>query len=336
MSPSDNHVLASSRKVSGQGMTKVFVITGCAGFIGAEASLQLLEQGHKVIGIDGLIENLYSNESKIRRLRILQTYEGFEFHESNLLTAKLEPLISGADSVLHFAAMAGLPKSWEDPELYFENNVKATSRLVEAMKVAGKPFLVHASTSSVYGGNAVGDETLPLNPISPYGESKLEAETVVNSYSTESGHGATILRFFSVFGPRQRPDMAYSKFCDAILRKQTIKINGDGSQTRSNTFVKDAARAALLATEKKINGAVFNIAGSESISLLDALSVLADELGESPMLEFGPKAPGDQKETGGTTARAKELLGWQPIISVRDGLRLQAQVARADFEVTSL
>jgi UDP-glucuronate 4-epimerase len=311
--------------------SRKMAVTGCAGFIGSKTTEFLLEQGHHVVGIDALIDDLYPNSFKNQRLARFDSHPNFTFVQANLASGDFVTKLDGADTVIHFAAMAGLTKSWTHPEAYILNNVDATRRLVDAVIQVQPSFFVHASTSSVYGGHAVGDETLPLNPISPYGETKVEAEMIVGENLNAHGIGYTVLRYFSVFGPRQRPDMAYSKFCQALIRDEVIHVTGDGSQRRSNTFIDDAAHAALLAANARLDGEVFNIAGNESITLLDAIDILADELGVTPRLEFIPTALGDQTETAGDASKAHKMLRWSPSVSINEGLKRQARAARDDF-----
>jgi len=307
------------------------VVTGCAGFIGSRAAELFLEAGHRVVGIDALVEDLYPNSYKHQRLARFEAHPNFSFEQADLATDSVEPLLEGVQVVVHFAAMAGLAKSWTHPEFYVKNNVVATKKLVDATISCSVDFFVHASTSSVYGDLAVGDETLPFDPISPYGETKIEAERTVAEGLAPQGIGYSILRYFSVYGPRQRPDMAYSKFCNALLSGETLRVTGDGSQRRSNTFIDDAARAALIAAEVQLDGEIFNIAGSESIALIDGIDILAGEMGVSPLIEFVPDARGDQKETAGDSSKAQRLLGWTPEVSIEEGLRLQARAARESF-----
>lgn len=312
-------------------MTKSFIVTGCAGFIGAKTTELLLRQGHKVIGIDALIDDLYPNSYKLKRLEPLNTFPNFEFNKLNLVTDEISHLFENIDAVFHFAAMAGLAKSWTHPEIYELNNVTATSKLVEALKSKRLPHLIHASTSSVYGEFAKGDENTEPSPVSPYGETKLLAENLIREYSRTHGGTYTILRFFSVFGPQQRPDMAYSKFCNAILSNSRIRINGTGRQSRSNTFIDDAANAAILAEKLRPENEIINIAGNEAIELLEALNVLSNSIGIVPNIEFGPPVEGDQAETFGNIAKAKILLNWEPQFPVKEGLKIQALAAKETF-----
>jgi len=297
-------------------------ITGCAGFIGSKTAQLLLDDGVNVIGIDCFSRDLYPAEPKRDSLAALLKYPHFTFHEIDLRNGDLAVAIAPADAVIHFAALAGLAPSWSNPDLYRSHNVDATRRLVEAMIDSGTAHLVHASTSSVYGREAVGNEELELRPVSPYGETKLAAEAIVQA-ATESGElSATILRYFSVYGPGQRPDMAYAKAIQAIRDDQEMCITGDGSQRRSNTFIDDAARAAILSVGKQPS-ATFNICGDESIALIDAIRHIERLIGKPARLTFTPRARGDQTVTHGDSTKASQLLGWRPTTDIFDGLAQQ-------------
>ena len=299
-------------------------ITGCAGFIGSKTAQLLLEDGVRVIGIDCFSSDLYPAEPKRDSLAALLKYPHFTFHESDLRRDDLAVAIAPAGAVIHFAALAGLAPSWSNPDLYRSHNVDATRRLVEAMVESGPKHLVHASTSSVYGQEAVGNEELELRPVSPYGETKLAAEAIVQA-ATESGElSATILRFFSVYGPGQRPDMAYAKAIEAIRDDREMFITGDGSQRRSNTFIDDAARAAILSVSKRPS-ATFNICGDESIALIDAIRHIERMIGKPARLTFIPRVRGDQTVTHGDSTKATQLLGWRPTTRIFDGLAQQVE-----------
>jgi UDP-glucuronate 4-epimerase len=323
------NVFIETSKTAENARRPFYVVTGCAGFIGSRVAEMLLARGDRVLGIDALIQDLYPNEPKELRIAQLKTHSQFELQLVDLRSAPVVDLIAGATAVLHFAAMAGLTKSWSESALYESHNVEATNRLLEAMAQSPGSRIIHASTSSVYGAQAIGDETLPLNPVSPYGVTKLAAEESVRAFSQDRGVRATILRFFSVYGPHQRPDMAYSKLCQSLLTGTKMIINGDGLQRRSNTHVDDAARAVLAAVDSKCEGETFNISGSESISLLEAIDVLANTLGVIPVLRHGPAARGDQLETRGNSAKALKILGWSPQIDLHQGLKMQAETAQA-------
>ena len=182
--------------------------------------------------------------------------------------------------------MPGLPRSWTEMEAYTSCNLLATYRLVEASRAAGIRRYIQISTSSVYGTEAVGDESQPLRPISPYGVTKLAAEQLVLAYVQTYGFPAAILRYFSIYGPRQRPDMAYHKFIEALIDQQDLTVFGDGHQSRSSTFVSDAVDGTLRALEGAEVGEVYNIGGGERVELLDVIRIIGDELGVEPVIQF--------------------------------------------------
>jgi nucleoside-diphosphate-sugar epimerase len=226
--------------------------------------------------------------------------------------------------------MPGLARSWTDVELYTTCNLLATQRLVEAALDAAVPKLVHASTSSVYGSDAVGDETTPTQPISPYGVTKLAAEHLILAHVRTGGLPATILRYFSMFGPRQRPDMAYHIFIEALIDGRPITVFGDGEQSRSNTFIADCVRGTIAAIEDAEVGAIYNIAGGEEITLNEAIATIARVLGVEPVIDNKPARPGDQRRTFADTAKARAAFGFEPVVGATEGLEAQVawQVAR--------
>jgi nucleoside-diphosphate-sugar epimerase len=208
------------------------VVTGAAGFIGSHVAARLLALGSTVVGVDCFVP-YYGRELKERNLARLRSDEHFRFYESDLRHADLCPLVADADVVIHEAAIPGHPQSWSDFESYSSCNVVGTQRLLAACVEVGVPRFVHISTSSVYGEHAVGDESVPLRPISPYGVTKLAAEHLVAAYRATSGLSATVLRYFSVYGPGQRPDMAFNRFIDSLAAGRPITVFGDGTQSRS-------------------------------------------------------------------------------------------------------
>lgn len=310
------------------GLPTTIAITGCAGFIGGHTAKILLDRGTRVIGLDCLSADLYPAETKQTTINSLRENALFTFHQLDLRHDELRDAIEPAEAIIHFSALAGLTMSWSSPELYHAHNVLATERLLEAVALTGAKHVVHASTSSVYGADATGAEDLELRPISPYGETKLAAEQRVRSAEENGSLTATILRYFSVYGPEQRPDMAYSMAIQAIIHGSEMLITGDGSQSRSNTYVHDAAMAAVLAVEKKPS-ATMNICGDESISLLESIRFIETVIGRPARLNFVDEARGDQKVTLGDFKRASDLLGWRPTTGIRQGLRLQIAAAMA-------
>jgi nucleoside-diphosphate-sugar epimerase len=299
------------------------VVTGVAGFIGSHLSEELLRQGHDVAGIDAFIP-YYPRAIKEANLAGLLGRPGFALHELDLRTAPLDAAVTGADAVFHLAAMPGLPRSWTDFDLYESCNVSATQRLIEA---AGRtaPKLgrfIYGSTSSVYGRFASGDETLPTRPISPYGVTKLAAEHLCGAYAECRRLPVVVLRFFSVYGPRQRPDMGYFKFIDALLRGQPVTVFGDGQQVRGNTFISDCVAATVAALQAE-PGELFNVGGGETASVWDILGKIERLAGKKFTVRPEPARDGDQRHTCADTRKLKDRLGWQPRIALDEGLAQQ-------------
>jgi UDP-glucuronate 4-epimerase len=298
------------------------VVTGAAGFIGSHLCEALVAAGHGVVGVDAFLD-YYGRERKERNLAPLRARPDFTFHELDLRTAPLAPLLEGADAVVHAAAMPGLVRSWVDMETYTSCNVLAVQRLCEAAAESGVERFVHVSTSSVYGTDAVGDERTPTRPVSPYGVTKLAAEHLALAYCSEFGLPALVLRYFSIYGPRQRPEMAYSLFTEALLDGRPLTVYGDGRQSRSNTFVSDCVAGTVAALERGSAGEVYNIGGGEEIELLDAIGIIADELGVEPRIVFGPPRAGDQRRTAADVSKARRELGYDPVVAPEEGLRRQ-------------
>ena len=298
------------------------LVTGTAGFIGSHLGERLLADGHDVLGLDSF-NPYYPREIKERNLAGLLADPRFRFVEADLRTAELAPLLDGVQAVFHEAAMAGLPRSWTQFEEYMTCNVLATQRLLEAAREAGVERFVHASTSSIYGRDAVGDEESLPRPISPYGATKLCAERLALAYQESFGLPAVVVRYFSVYGPRQRPDMAYNIFVDRILRGEPIKVFGDGSQSRSNTYIADAVQATMLAFERGAIGGVYNVGGGEQRDLNWVIATIERLTGCQASVERGPARAGDQLHTKANIERARRELGYEPTTPLEEGLRRQ-------------
>ncbi len=297
------------------------VVTGAAGFIGSHLCERLLSLGHEVGGVDAFVP-YYPRPIKERNLAGLYGRPGFFFHEIDLRSDALGSVVADAEAVFHLAAMPGLVKSWTDFDGYNSCNVTATQRLLEALRAAPKlRRLVHVSTSSVYGRFAAGDETLPLKPVSPYGVTKLAAEHLCQAYGDAFGLPVVVLRYFSVYGPRQRPDMGYHIFMDALLHNRPITIYGDGRQERGNTYVADAVEAAVVALDAP-PGEVFNVGGGETASVLDVLRLMEQITGRRFQTCHEPARPGDQQHTAADTTKLRRL-GWTPGTRLADGLARQ-------------
>lgn len=299
------------------------VVTGAAGFIGSHLCEALLAAGHDVAGIDAFIP-YYSPAIKERNLATAGTHPAFRLHRLDLRADRADEIVADADVIFHLGAMAGLVKSWTDFDLYWTCNAQATQRLLEAVsRVPRRPRrFLYISTSSVYGFFASGDESAPLKPASPYGVTKLAGEHLCHAYAEFAGVPVVVLRYFSVYGPRQRPDMGYHRFIDALLRDQPITVFGDGLQIRGNTYVADCVRATLAAVEAP-PGETYNVGGGETASVWDILRHLEDLSGRRARVVQQPARPGDQRYTLADTSRLRRHLGWEPTMPLRDGLARQ-------------
>lgn len=301
-----------------------YLITGVAGFIGSHLGETLLQEGEKVIGIDEF-NDYYDPQLKRNNVTPLLKYPHFELIEADLLTLDWINLLKDVSVVFHQAAQAGVRASWgKSFRLYTEKNINATQVILEAAKdTPSLQRLVAASSSSVYG-NA---ETLPTSesicpqPVSPYGITKLAAERLCSLYYDNFGVPVTSLRYFTVYGPRQRPDMAFHKFFKSALNHEPINIYGDGQQTRDFTFVADAIAANLaVATIPEAIGEVFNIGGGSRVVLADVLDTMERIMGKPLQRNYIENAKGDARHTSADIGKAQRILGYQPKISLAEGL----------------
>jgi nucleoside-diphosphate-sugar epimerase len=299
------------------------VVTGAAGFIGSHLCDELLRLGHEVTGIDAFLP-YYSARTKEANLSAAAAQPRFRSARLDLREADLDEVVADADAVFHLAAMPGLMWSWSRFDWYMTCNVLATQRLLEAVALTarGIRLFVYASTSSVYGRFASGDESLPTRPISPYGVTKLAGEHLCRSYAEAQGVPVVTLRYFSVYGPRQRPDMGYHRFIQAILRDEPVVVYGDGRQVRGNTYVADCVRATVAALEAR-PGEVYNVGGGESVAVWDVLRRLEALAGHPPRVIREGARPGDQLYTFADTSKIRAHLGWEPQLSLEEGLARQ-------------
>ena len=309
------------------------LVTGAAGFIGSHLCERLLALGHSVVGLDAFIP-YYPRSFKEANLACLRSRSGFTFQELDLRTDKLDDALCQIEAVFHLGAMAGLAKSWTEFDLYQSCNLTATQRLLEAVRAeraAGKSKVtrfVHASTSSVYGRFATGDETLPTRPISPYGVTKLAAENLCRCFADEFGIPAVVLRYFSVYGPRQRPDMGYFQFIDAMLKGAPITVFGDGNQVRGNTYIGDCVEATIAAAGAPV-GETYNLGGGETASVWEILGKLEKILGRKAIVRTGAARAGDQRSTFADTSKLRRHLGWEARTPLDEGLARQVEWQKA-------
>lgn len=308
------------------------VVTGAAGFIGSHLVEELLRLGHEVVGIDAFIP-YYPEAIKQRNLRAATDQRGYQFHRLDLRTDALDEAIQGSDIIFHLAAMAGLLRSWTDFDLYASCNIQATHRLLEAAhrSCPNLQRFVYASTSSVYGKYASGDESLPTRPTSPYGVTKLAGENLCRAFAETRNLPLVVLRYFSVYGPRQRPDMGYHLFIKAMLTGTPITVTGDGRQVRGNTYFSDAVAATVAAGLRALPGETYNVGGGESASVWDILSKLETIIGTKPVTKLAPERPGDQRHTFADTTKLRRHLGWEPAVGLDEGLARQVQWQRDEL-----
>ena len=305
------------------------IITGVAGFIGSHLAEALLKQGAKVTGIDQF-NDYYNPQIKHNNVLNLKQYSRFKLIEANIQDLDWQQLLQSVDVIYHQAAQAGVRSSWgADFHHYTERNINATQTILEGAKQAKflKRF-VYASSSSVYG-NALTlptPETLCPQPVSPYGITKLAGERLCWLYQQNFGVPVTALRYFTVYGPRQRPDMAFHKFFRAVIDREAISIYGDGQQTRDYTYISDAVAANLAAGEvAEAVGRVFNIGGGSRVTLNELLNIMEQVIGHPIKKNYVDKAAGDASHTSADITQAKKILNYAPQISLKEGLAREWQ-----------
>lgn len=306
------------------------IVTGCAGFIGSTLTDRLLEMGEQVTGVD-CFRDYYDPAVKRRNLAAAMESDGFRLLDLDLSRTMLpdeNDLAGGRPFVIyHLAAQAGVRRSWGSQfSTYMRDNVAATQNLLEwCLKAKDLRNFVFASSSSVYG-NAVKlpmeeDTTVP-RPYSPYGVTKLAAENLVSLYHSNLNVPSVSCRFFTVYGPRQRPDMAFHRFIAAGLRNRPIHIYGNGEQTRDFTFVGDVVRGLISAADHT-DGEIFNLGGGNRVSLNHALAAIEEIMGIQLRRVRDKAEHGDVKDTRASTEKARRLLDWKPAVSLEQGLEAE-------------
>ena len=299
------------------------LVTGVAGFIGSHLAERLVREGFEVVGVDSF-EDYYPRWIKKKNIESLLKCKNFTFFEKNILSEDFFnlPQLKSVDYIFHQAAQAGVRKSWgKDFEVYTKNNILATQKLLEFAKEKGVRKFIYASSSSVYGEvkSLPFKENSPAKPFSPYGVSKLAGENLCYLYFKNFGVPTVSLRYFTVYGPRQRPDMAFHKFIKGIIFDEEIEIYGDGSQTRDFTYVDDVVEANILSLDSP-PGEVFNIGGGERINLIDALRLIEKLLGKKAKVKKKDPQKGDLQDTLADIKKAKKILNYRPKVKIEGGL----------------
>ena len=304
------------------------LVTGAAGFIGSHLSERLLADGWSVIGVDGFTDS-YDPAEKLARAAALARHRRFHLVPGDLAEIPLEPLVRRAEVIFHLAGRPGVRPSFRLGHRYHHDNVVATARLIAAAQ--GSPSvrrLVYASSSSLYGNAPLPfSEDAPVAPISPYGQTKLLAERAWLAANDER-LGAVALRYFTVYGPDQRPDLALRRFGEAALRGQPLQILGDGRQSRDFTYVDDIVEATVLAASAPVAGLTINVGGGSRVTLLDAVALLEQLTGRPVRVEYSPVARGDVRHTEADLHRAHELLGFRPRVSFAEGYAREVEWIR--------
>lgn len=300
------------------------LVTGCAGFIGSTLSEALLREGHSVLGVD-CFTDYYPKRVKLANLKDLRNAEGFEFVEADLASAKLPPLVKGVEVVFHLAAQPGVRASWGATfGHYIKDNILATQRLLEALK--GRPLerLVYASSSSIYGDAEAmpTPEDVTPRPVSPYGMTKLAGEHLCSVYFRNHGVPAVSLRYFTVYGPRQRPDMAFSRFITNISAGREVEVFGDGTQRRDFTFVDDIVAGTVLALRAR-PGTAYNVGAGRTVLLNEVIGIIESLTGKRARVKHRGVAMGDVRSTSADISRIRSELGYAPKTSVEEGLKAQ-------------
>ncbi len=305
------------------------LITGAAGFIGSSLADALIARGDEVVGIDAFTD-YYAESLKRSNLADSVDNDRYQLIEGDMTEVDLASIVESVDIVYHQAAQPGVRKSWGTSfDDYTRNNVLCTQLVLEAVANSGRrPRVVYASSSSVYG-NADSYPTFETDlprPHSPYGVTKLAAEHLCCLYAANFGVDTVSLRYFTVYGPRQRPDMSFHRLCEAALGRQVFPLYGDGSAVRDFTYIADAVAANVAASTADLPaGSVVNIAGGSNISMREVIDLMTEWIEGSLEIDRYETARGDVARTGGSTDRARELLGWEPAVSIEDGLRTQLE-----------
>ena len=300
-----------------------YLVTGAAGFIGARTSEMLIEDGHTVVGVDNM-NDAYDPRMKEYRLRRLQALPGFTFHKLDISEKSVIDHLKGEsfDAVINLAARAGVRYSVDNPWVYVETNVIGTLNMLELCKQNGTKKFIFASTSSIYGANPpypTPESASSSEPLQPYAASKKGAEALCHSYHHLYDIDVSVVRFFTVYGPAGRPDLALFRFVQWINEGRPVRVNGDGNQSRGFTFIDDIARGTILAL-KPLGYEIINIGGHEVITINDSIKLIEELSGKKANVQYGPPNLADMFTNWADVSKAKKLLGWAPRVGLREGM----------------
>jgi nucleoside-diphosphate-sugar epimerase len=301
-----------------------YLVTGAAGFIGARTAQMLLEAGHTVVGVDNL-NDAYDPRMKEYRLGRLRTLGGFEFHKADIAEKAVIDLLQGArfDGVINLAARAGVRFSVENPWAFLESNIIGTLNMLEVCRRCGCSKFVLASTSSIYGADPpypTPETASSSEPLQPYAASKKGAEALAHSYHHLHGIDVTVVRYFTVYGPAGRPDLAMFRFVQWVTEGKPVRIHGDGRQSRGFTYIDDIARGTIAAL-KPLGYEIINLGGHEVITINQLVEMIEELTGQQARVEYGPPNLADMFTNQADVSKARRMLGWDPQINLRQGLQ---------------
>ena len=300
-----------------------YLVTGAAGFIGARTTEFLIKDGHTVVGIDNM-NDAYDPRMKEYRLRKMQAMPGFNFHQQDISDKSIIDQFKNEkfDGVINLAARAGVRYSVENPWVFVESNTLGTLNMLEICRQTGTNKFIIASTSSIYGSNPpypTPESASSSEPLQPYAASKKGAEAMSHAYHHLYGIDVSILRFFTVYGPAGRPDLAHLRFVQWIIEGRPIRVNGDGEQSRGFTYIDDIARGTILAL-KPVGYEVINLGGHEVITINNLIKLIEDVVGKKADVQYGPPNPADMFTNWADVTKAGEVLGWEPQFNMRAGV----------------
>ncbi len=301
-----------------------YLVTGAAGFIGARTSAMLIDEGHTVLGVDNL-NDAYDVRMKEHRLAALHRLPGFQFEKLDVsISEELAPLAKQRlDGIIHLAARAGVRASVENPALFYGTNVVGTLHLLEFARSHGIRKFILASTSSIYGANPpypTPETAASSEPLQPYAATKKAAEVLAHVYHYLHGLDISVLRYFTVYGPAGRPDLAMFRFCQWIHEDRPVRVNGDGEQSRGFTYVDDIARGTILAL-KPVGYEIVNLGGHEVITINRLIKELEGLIHKKAQVEHGPLNPADMIANWADVSKARRVFGWEPKVGLTDGIR---------------